>query len=44
VGGAKKKLDNKDKLIIDMKSREEERQHRESEIIKDLAKINTVYT
>ena len=42
-GGAKKKVDSKDKLIVDMKAREDERQFREGEIMKDLAKLNTVY-
>ncbi len=39
----KKKPENKDKLIADMRNREEERVNRENEITKELATLNKVY-
>ena len=39
----KKKPENKDKLIADMRNREEERVNRENEITQDLATRNKVY-
>ena len=36
----KKKAENKEKIVVDLKSREEERQNRESEIMKELKEIN----
>jgi hypothetical protein len=43
VGVVKKKSENKDKLIADMRNREEERVNRENEITKELATLNKVY-
>lgn len=40
AGAPKKKSENKDKLIADLKSREDERQQRENEIVKDLTSLN----
>ncbi len=39
----KKKSENKDKVIADMRNREEERVNRENEITKELATLNKVY-
>lgn len=36
----KKKAENKDKLIADLKSREDERQGRENEIMMELVNLN----
>ena len=40
---AKKKSENKEKLIVDMRNREEERVNRENEIVKELKTLNKVY-
>ena len=39
----KKKPENKDKLITDMRNREEDRVNRENEITKELTTLNKVY-
>ena len=39
----KKKPENKDKLIADMRNREEDRVNRENEITKELTTLNKVY-
>lgn len=37
------KLDNKDKMVFDLKSREDERIARENDILKDIKHINEVF-
>lgn len=40
---AKKKLENKDKMIADLRMREDDRQLRENEIMKELSNVNKNY-
>jgi hypothetical protein len=42
-GVAKKKSENKEKIVGDMRNREDERVNRENEIAKELNSLNKVY-